>query len=157
MSRHGKALLVAMVTALGLAACSGSEMGPGATVAPEVQGLVEGIGAKAIAEYVPKVSTFANQLVKQIIDEQSAVVRDFAVKLIQELFQRYRPELAGDLHARIVDGGVELAGEGIRLDLKRRGTDTIVSSLDIPVALTIKVDALTLNIQDATIKLDVVR
>jgi hypothetical protein len=129
----------------------------GATVAPEVQGLVEGIGAKAIAEYVPKVSTFANQLVKQIIDEQSAVVRDFAVKLIQELFQRYRPELAGDLHARIVDGGVELAGEGIRLDLKRRGTDTIVSSLDIPVALTIKVDALTLNIQDATIKLDVVR
>jgi hypothetical protein len=129
----------------------------GATVAPEVQGLVEGIGAKAIAEYVPKVSTFANQLVKQIIDEQSAVVRDFAVKLIQELFQRYRPELAGDLHARIVDGGVELAGEGIRLDLKRRGTDTIVSSLDIQVALTIKVDALTLNIQDATIKLDVVR
>jgi hypothetical protein len=34
MSRHGQALLVAMVTALGLAACTGSEMGPAATVAP---------------------------------------------------------------------------------------------------------------------------
>jgi len=129
----------------------------GATVAPKVQGLVNGIGAKAVAEYVPKVSAFANQLVKEIIDDQSAVVRDFAVKLIQELFQRYRPELTGELHTRIVDGGVELAGAGIRLDLKRRGTETIVSSLDIPVALTIKVDALAVDIQDATIKLDVVR
>jgi hypothetical protein len=129
----------------------------GATVAPKVQGLVDGIGAKAVADYVPKVSAFANQLVKEIIGEQSVVVRDFAVKLIQELFQRYRPELAGELHTRIVDGGVELVGEGIRLDLKRRGADTIVSSLDIPVSLTIKVDPLALNIQDATIKLDVVR
>lgn len=34
MSRHRRALLVATVTALGLAACSGSEMGPAATVAP---------------------------------------------------------------------------------------------------------------------------
>lgn len=34
MSRHGKALLVVTVTALGLAACTGSEMGPAATVAP---------------------------------------------------------------------------------------------------------------------------
>ena len=129
----------------------------GATVAPKVQALVDGIGAKAVADYVPKVTAFANQLVKEVIDEQSAVVRDFAVKLIQDLFQRYRPELGGELRTRIVDGGVELVGEGIRLDLKRRGTETIVSSLDIPVALTIKVDQLALNIQDATIKLDVVR
>ena len=34
MSRHRRALLVATVTALGLAACTGSEMGPAATVAP---------------------------------------------------------------------------------------------------------------------------
>ena len=34
MSRHRKALLVVTVTALGLAACTGSEMGPAATVAP---------------------------------------------------------------------------------------------------------------------------
>jgi hypothetical protein len=34
MSRHGKALLVVTATALGLAACTGSEMGPAATVAP---------------------------------------------------------------------------------------------------------------------------
>jgi hypothetical protein len=129
----------------------------GATVAPKVQGLVDGFGARAATDYVPKVSAFANQLVKEIIGEQSVVVRDFAVKLIQELCQRYRPELAGELHTRIVNGGVELVGQGIRLDLKRRGADTIVSSLDIPVSLTIKVDQLALNVQDATIKLDVVR
>lgn len=128
-----------------------------ATAAPRVQGLVDGIGAKAVAEYVPKVSAFANQLVKEIIAEQSVAVRDFATKLIQDLFQRYRPELAGELHARIVDGGVELVGQGIRLDVKRRNGDTVVSSLDIPVSVTIKVDPLALNIQDATIKLDVVR
>jgi hypothetical protein len=127
------------------------------TVAPKVEGLVDGIGAKAVADYVPKVSAFANQLVKEIIAEQSAVVRDFATTLIQELFQRYRPELAGELHARIVDGGIELVGQGIRLDLKRRDADVVVSSLDLPISVKINVDALALNIQDATIKLDVVR
>jgi len=43
-----------------------------ATVAPRVQSVVDGIGAKAVADYVPKVSAFANQLVKEIVAEQSA-------------------------------------------------------------------------------------
>lgn len=128
-----------------------------ATVAPRVQSVVDGIGAKAVADYVPKVSAFANQLVKEIVAEQSAAVRDSVVKVIQELFQRYRPELAGELHTRIVDDGIELVGQEIRLDLKRRDAGTVVSSLDIPVSLKIRVDPLALNIQDATIKLDVVR
>jgi hypothetical protein len=128
-----------------------------ATIAPKVQSLVEGIGAKAVADYVPKVATFANQLVKEIVAEQSVVVRDFATTLVKELFQRYRPELAGELHTRIVAGGVELVGQDIRLDLKRRDGGATVSSLDIPVSVTIKVDPVALNIQDATIKLAVVR
>src|SRR5215207_790534 len=34
MSRHSRALVVVVVTTLGLAACTGGEMGPGALVAP---------------------------------------------------------------------------------------------------------------------------
>src|SRR3954454_1862826 len=128
-----------------------------ATVAPKVEGLAAGIGAKAVADYVPRVSAFANQLVKQIVDEQSAVVRDFATALIQDLFQRYRPDFTGDVRTKIVHDGIELVGEGIRLDLKRRDTGAVVSSLDIPVAVKIKIDGLSLNLQDTTIKLDVVR
>jgi hypothetical protein len=128
-----------------------------ATVVPRIEGLAAGIGATALTEYGPRVSAFANQLVKEVIDEQSATVRDFVTKLIQDLFQRYRPELVGEVHTRIVQNGVELTGQGIRLDLKRRDTGASVSSLDIPMSVKIKVDALAVNLQDATIKLDVVR
>ena len=126
-------------------------------VVPKVETLASEIGAKALADYVPKVSAFANQLVKEIVDEQSAVVRDFATALIQDLFQRYRPDLTGDLRTRIVQDGVEIVGEGVRLDLKRRDNGALVSSLDIPVSVKIRIDGLALNIQDTTIKLDVVR
>jgi hypothetical protein len=128
-----------------------------ATVVPRIESLAEGIGAKAHADYVPKISAFANQLVKEVVEEQSVVVRDFVSKLIQDLFQRYRPDVAGDLRARIVQGGIELVGEGIRLDLTRRDTGALVASLDIPVSVKLKVDDLTLNVQDTTIGLDVVR
>ena len=94
---------------------------------------------------------------KDIIDEQSATVRDFVTGLIQDVFQRYRPELAGELHTRIVQGGLEVTGRGVRLDLKHRDTGVSVSSLDIPVSLTIKVDALGVTLQNATVDLGVVR
>jgi len=126
-------------------------------VVPRIEKLADGIGAKTVADYVPRVSAFAEQLVKQIVAEQSAVVRDFAATLIQDLFQRYRPEVAGQLRTRIVRDGIEVKGEGVRLDLKRRDTGALVSSLDIPVALTIKVDGLSLNVTDTTIALDVIR
>jgi hypothetical protein len=127
------------------------------TVVPRVQGLADAISATTFKEYAPRVSTFANQLVKDIIDEQSATVRDFVTALLQDLFQRYRPELVGELHTKIVRDGVELTGQGIRLDLKRRDTGASVSSLDIPVSLKVKVDALAVTLQNTTIKLDVVR
>jgi hypothetical protein len=128
-----------------------------AAVVPKVEGLAEGIGAKVLADYVPKISAFAHQLVKEIVDEQSVVVRDFAAALIQDLFQRYRPEVAGQLRTKIVHDGLAVVGEGVRLDLKRRDTGALVSSLDIPVSLTIKVEGLSLNITETTIGLDVVR
>jgi len=128
-----------------------------ATVVPQVESLTKGIGEKALSDYVPKISAFANQLVKEILDEQSGVVRDFAINLIQDLSQRYRPDLAGQLRTKIVQDGVELIGEGIRLDLKHRETGAVVSSLDIPVSLKIKIDGLALTVQDSTIRLDVIR
>src|SRR5262245_19776364 len=100
------------------------------TVRPRVETLTAQAGAKALNEYVPQVSAFANQLVKKIIDEQSIVIRDFATALIQEVFQRYRPELAGELRTRIVQDGIEITGQGVRLDVKRRDTGAAVASLD---------------------------
>jgi hypothetical protein len=128
-----------------------------ATVAPQIERLAEGIGAKALTDYGPRVSAFANQLLKDVIDEQSATIRDFVTGLIQELSQRYRPELVGELHARIVQGGVALTGQGVKLTLKRRDTGASVSSLDLPVSLKINVDELGVSLQKATIRLDVVR
>jgi len=128
-----------------------------ATVVPRVEGLAQGIGATALKDYVPQLSAFADRLVRQIIDEQSVVVRDFATALIQDLVQRYQPEVAGELRTRIVNGGIEVVGKGVRLDLKRRDTGALVSSLDIPVSLKIPIDVLSLTIQETTIALDVVR
>ena len=73
------------------------------------------------------------------VAEQSGVVRDFVTALTQDLFHRYRPELTGELHTRIVSGGLQLTGQNVRLDLKRRDTGAAVSSLDIPVSLAIKI------------------
>jgi hypothetical protein len=128
-----------------------------AAVVPRVQDLAERIREQTFAEYGPRVSTFASQLVKDIIDEQSGTVRELVTAVIQDLFQRYRPELAGELHTNLANGRLELTGHGIRLDLKRRDTGEAVASLDIPVSLQIKVDELTVKLQNAPIRFDVVR
>ena len=127
------------------------------TVVPRIETLASEISAKALTDYGPKVSAFANQLVKDIIDEQSATFREFVTMLLNDLFQRYRPELVGELHTKVVRDGVELTGHGVRLDVRRRDTGASVSSLDIPVSLKINVNELAVSLRDATIKLDVVR
>ena len=128
-----------------------------ATVVPRVEQLVEEVSQKAFTQYGPRVSAFASELAKDVIAEQAVVIRTFVAGLIQELAQRYRPELAGELHTRIVPGGIEVTGQGVRLELKNRATGAPVSTLDIPVNLTIKVDAIGVTLQNATISLDVVR
>src|SRR5687768_15372579 len=114
-----------------------------AVVVPRVHDLAEHIRATTFADYGPRISTFAGELVKDIIDQQSDTLRQFATAVIQDLFERYRPELAGELHTTFANGHVQLTGSGIRLDLKRRDTGATVASLDVPVALKIKVDDLT--------------
>jgi hypothetical protein len=128
-----------------------------ATVVPEIQALAQAINAKAHADYVPKISAFANDLVKQIIDEQSETVRTFVSHVITELFQRYKPEITGELHAKMVQGAIEVTGQGVTLDLKRRDTGASVSALDIPVSLRIRVDEIGVTLQNGTIRLDVIK
>jgi hypothetical protein len=50
-----------------------------------------------------------------------------------------------------------VTGRDVRLDLKHRETGESISSLDLPISLTIKVDALGVTLQNATLNLDVVR
>ena len=126
-------------------------------VVPRIEKLADEISTKTFTQYGPRVSAFANQLVKDVIEEQSATVRDFVTALIQELSQRYRPEVVGDLETRIVQGGLQVTGRGVRLDVKNRATGAAVASLDIPVSITIKVDPVGVTLQNATVKLDVIK
>jgi NADPH-dependent curcumin reductase CurA len=128
-----------------------------ATVVPQIQTLAQAISAKAHADYVPRISAFANELVKDIIDEQSETVRTFVSGVIADLFQRYRPELTGELHAKLVQGAIEVTGQAVTLDVKRRDTGASVSALDIPVSLRIRVDEMSVNLQNTTIRLDVIK
>jgi hypothetical protein len=128
-----------------------------ATVTPRIDGLVNGIEQQAVSDYGPRISAFASQIVKEIVDEQSVVVNNFVATLIQDLFARYRPEVVGQLRTTIVNGGIQVNGDGVRLDLKRRDTGAVVSSLDIPVSLKIPIDGLSLSLTETTIGLDLVR
>ena len=126
-------------------------------VVPKVEDLAAAVRAKALSDYIPRVSALANDLVKQIIEEQSTVVTSFVAATIADLFQRYQPELGGQLRTAIVSNGIELRGDGVRLDLKRRDTGAVVASLDIPIAIRIDVPAVDVILQQATVKLDVIK
>ncbi|MGE3510960.1 MAG: hypothetical protein AB7N65_18985 [Vicinamibacterales bacterium] len=128
-----------------------------AMVAPKIDALAAQVQSQAATQYGPRISAFAGELVADIIKEQAVTVRDFVTGFIQDLAQRYHPELAGELQTRIVQGGIEITGRGVRLDLKHRETGAPISSLDIPIALTIKVDALGVTLQNTTVSLDVIR
>jgi hypothetical protein len=128
-----------------------------AAVAPRVKEFTSQFREKTFDEYGPRISAFASQLVKDIIDEQAAAAGDLVTVMIRDLFQRYQPQLAGDLRANFLNGCVELTGNGIRLDLTRRDTGAPVASLDLPVSLRIKVDDLAVTLQNTSIKLDVLR
>ena len=127
-----------------------------ATVSPRIDALAQQIATTTFTQYGPRVSAFVGELAKDIVEEQSATIRDFVTTLIQDLFQRYRPELTGELHTRIVQGGLAVDGHNVRLEVRRRDTGDTISSLDIPVSLTIKVDPLGVTLKNATVSLDVV-
>ena len=103
------------------------------------------------------VNTFIDNIGKDVGATVAPKVHDFLGALIQELFQRYRPELVGELRTHIVNNGLEVTGQAIKLDVKRRDTGQSVSTLDIPVSLRIQIDPVAVTLQDTTIKLDVLK
>jgi hypothetical protein len=110
------------------------------------------------------VTTFVDTLGKDVcatvapkIDGLTKEIHGFVLGVITDLFQRYQPELAGELRTHIVQGGLHVTGQGVRLDLKNRQTGTVVSSLDLPVDITIKVDPVGVTLQNATVSLDVIK
>jgi len=126
----------------------------------DVNTFIDAIGKDVDGVVVPRIDHLTEQIgtkVKELVDQQSVAVRDFVATLIQDLFMRYRPDFAGELRTRIVQDGLELVGDGIKLNLKRRDTGALVSSLDIPIAIKIRIDPVTLGIQNQTITLDVIR
>ena len=127
------------------------------TVAPKVKTLAETVSKQTFAAYGPRISAFASELVKEIIDEQSGTLHDFVTGLIEEVCHRYQPELTGELHATMVPGAIQVTGQGVKLDVKNRETGASVSSLDIPVALTIKVADLKVQLQNTRIQLNVIK
>lgn len=124
---------------------------------PRIEALATGINDTVLNTYGPRVSAFANELIKDIIKDQSGTVRDFVTALIQELAQRYRPEIVGDVRAHLAQGGLDLTGQGVKLDLKRQDTGAVVASLDIPISIRINVSDLAVTLKDTTIKLDVIK
>ena len=98
----------------------------------DVNTFIETIGKDVNATVMPRAKTLADTL--------NATINDFITATIADLFQRYRPELNGELHARLVQGAIEVTGQNVTLDVKRRDTGASVSSLDVPVAVRIKVE-----------------
>ena len=115
----------------------------------DVNTFIETIGKDVNTAVVPKVQVLAEQL--------NGTVSTFLTSIIEDLFQRYRPELNGELHARLVAGAIEVTGQGVTLDVKRRDTGATVSTLDIPVSLRIRVEDLSMRLQNTTLRLNVIR
>jgi hypothetical protein len=128
-----------------------------AVAVPRLDALADGVRDRIVNEYGARVSAFAGALVRDFIDEQTANAQSFVTSLIAELCQRYHPEILGEVHARVTQGGLDLTGHGVKLDLKRRDGGAVVASLDIPINIKIKVDDIAVTLRDTTIKLDVVR
>ncbi|HEV7891664.1 MAG TPA: hypothetical protein VGP08_13570 [Pyrinomonadaceae bacterium] len=105
--------------------------------APKVQAFVDQLVKEIAAATTPKVRDFSNQLVKDIFTQQSGPLRDFIIKTIQDLVSRYEPVVAGNIHTKIVDAGIQLTSNDTRLEIKERGTGTPIASLDLPVDLRI--------------------
>jgi hypothetical protein len=125
------------------------QVGLEANAMSDVNTFIETIGKDVNTIIVPHVHTLAQQL--------NTTVSDFITATIEDVFHRYRPEITGELHARLVSGAIEVTGQNVTLDIKQRTTGQSVSSLDIPVSLRIRVEDLTVRLQNTSLKLNVIR
>ncbi|MFL6283470.1 MAG: hypothetical protein ACJ74Q_10060 [Pyrinomonadaceae bacterium] len=122
--------------------------------APKVQAFVDQLVKEITAATTPKVRDFSNQLIKDVFTTQSGPLRDFIIKTVQDLIARYEPVLAGNVHTSLVDRAVLLTSNDTRVEIKERGTGTLIASLDLPVNLRIEFKDLFVKLDQANIRLD---
>jgi hypothetical protein len=130
----------------------GNQVADGA--APKVQSFADQLFKDIAASAAPKVRDFSNQIVKDIFTQQSPAIRDFVIGMVQSLVSRYEPVLAGNMHTTIVDQGIMLTSDDIRLEIKERGTGKSIASLDLPVNLRIDFKDLFVKLDSANIRLE---
>ena len=123
------------------------------TYVPTVQTFIHTVGEEIAADAAPKVGQFINDLVKGIFAKQSGPVQDFLTALIQDLASRYHPEVHGNVTTRIVDNGIVLESDDTRLELKNRATEEVITTLDIPVFVKIKLPDFFVKLDSATVQI----
>jgi len=119
--------------------------------APQVQAFVDQLVKDIAATTTPKVREFSNKLVKEIFTTQSGPLRDFIIKAIQDLISRYEPVVAGNVHTKVVNQGIQLTSNDTRIEIKERATGKAVASLDLPVDLRIDVKEMTFELDEARV------
>lgn len=117
--------------------------------APQVQAFVDQLVKDIAAAATPKVRDFSNKLVKDIFTTQSGPLRDFVIKMVQDLIARYEPVLAGNVHTKVVNQGLQLSSNDTRIELKERGTGKAIASLDLPVDFRIDFKEITFELDEA--------
>ena len=121
--------------------------------APQVHDFVTKLVQAFAATATPMARDFSQKLVKDIFNQQSPVLRDFVIKVVQDLAGRYEPVLTGNVHTKIVNQGIQLTSNDTRLEIKERGTNKPVASLDLPVDFRIDLKEITFELDEA--RLDV--
>jgi hypothetical protein len=119
--------------------------------APQVQAFVDQLVKDIAATTTPKVREFSNKLVKEIFTTQSGPLRDFIIKMVQDLLARYEPVVAGNVHTKVVNQGIQLSSNDTRIEIKERGTGKAIASLDLPVDLRIDIKEMTFELDEARV------
>ena len=119
--------------------------------APQVQAFVDQLVKEIAAATTPKVRDFSNKLVKEIFTTQSGPLRDFIIKMVQDLLARYEPVVAGNVHTKVVNQGIQLSSNDTRIEIKERATGKAVASLDLPVDFRIDFKEMTFELDEARV------
>lgn len=119
--------------------------------APQVQTFVDQLVKEIAASATPKVRDFSNKLIKDIFTQQSGPLRDFVIKMVQDLIGRYEPVVAGNVHTKVVNQGIQLTSNDTRIEIKERGTGKAVASLDLPIDFRIDFKEMTFELDEARI------
>ena len=83
--------------------------------APRIESLATGINDKVRTSTARACPRSPTSWSKTSSASSRRLFETFVTALIQELCQRYRPELVGDVRAHITQGGLDLTGQGVEL------------------------------------------